>query len=163
MQYKLLRYSDAINPRRFMEGQEHDFEGKIGKIVFTTPVKDPVTKAKFWQTKVVFKFDDGTERTEMFKDAAQLNAIKIFYTTLDGPLPTDNLKDFNVAQFYERIDANKRAELKADIVHLQPQGRKLTATYRKMIENTFFFHLGTVIQKLKCVFHLETKKGLRSL
>jgi hypothetical protein len=113
MQYKLLRYSDAIYPRRFMEGQEHDFEGKIGKIVFTTPVKDPVTKEKFWQTKVAFKNDDGTERTEMFKDSAQLHAIKIFYSTLDSPLPTE--KDFNVAQFYEKFDADKRAELKADI------------------------------------------------
>ena len=113
MQYKLLRYSDAIYPRRFMEGQEHGFEGKIGKIVFTTPVKDPVPKEKFWQTNVVFKNDDGTERTEMFKDPAQLHAIKIFYTTLDSPLPTE--KDINVAQFFEKIDADKRAELKADI------------------------------------------------
>jgi hypothetical protein len=96
-----------------MEGQEHNIDGKIAKVVLTKPIKDPVTKDKFWDTTVVFKRDYGTEHTQTFKDAAHLNAIKVFYPTLDSPIPTE--KDFKVADFFENFDENKRAELESCI------------------------------------------------
>jgi hypothetical protein len=113
MQYKLYRYSDLLYPRKFMECQEHNFEGYgLGKIISTKPIKDPLSKEKFWDTEVLFKNEDGTEQTQFFKRPAYLDAIQLFDTT-EHSLPTET--NFMLADLFSKFDDNKRKELISNI------------------------------------------------
>jgi hypothetical protein len=113
MQYKLYRYSNLLYPRKYMESQQHHFEEYgLGMVVSTKPIKDPLTKEKFWETEVVFKNEDGTERKQLFKRPTYLDAIQLFYV-VENPLPTE--ESFGVADFYQKIDEKKREELHSNI------------------------------------------------
>jgi hypothetical protein len=114
LQYKLYRYSIALYPRMYMEGQEHEFEGiGLGKVLSSKPLKDPVTKDKSWQTEVMFRKPSGEDEIQLFTFPANDHAIQIFYETPEHPLPT--AADFRVAAFYVKFDAVKRAELEENI------------------------------------------------
>jgi hypothetical protein len=97
-----------------MEGQEHEFEGiGLGKVLSTKPLKDPITKEKSWQTEVLFRKQNGENEIRLFTLPANEDAIQMFYETPECPLPSS--KDFRVAAFYAKFDADKRAELEENI------------------------------------------------
>ena len=92
LQYKMKRYSFAMWPRKYHEGQSYEHaEYGFGTVCRCEPFKDPISKQKYWKNTVQFTREDGSSYETVFKTNAAKYPILAFPSFANGErsLPLD--------------------------------------------------------------------------
>ena len=94
MSYKYKRYNDAVYPRNYDKGMPFESEEYgTGLILDCKPIKDQITKEKFWIYTVQFKKEDGSTFVTDITYPAHEHIL--VFPRVNKPLP----KDFPIAPF----------------------------------------------------------------
>ena len=98
LQYKMKRYSFAMWPRKYHEGQSYEHaEYGFGTVCRCEPFKDPISKQKYWKNTVQFTREDGSGYETVFKTNAVKHVILVFPSCANGELTIPF--DFPLASF----------------------------------------------------------------
>ena len=100
LQYKLKRYCDALYPRKFSVHDEFhcDKLGK-GRVIEVQPMKDALTKIKYWNYTVVFG-STNSSTTEIFQLPSDESTILMFPNSNPCDLP----RSFPLAPFKGSVE-----------------------------------------------------------
>lgn len=151
MQYKLKRYSDAIYPRKYNVGDPFTSESKgQGQIVDAKPHRDLLTKEKFWEHKVRFKTETGSDDFEIVKVPARDTAIVMFPNVSPDELPFPG--QFPIASFRSDF-ASSLTDIKHGVVKVF-QALKLEETHQEELHWWTSF-LDSIPEDLSSVSHVQ--------
>ena len=106
LQYKMKRYSFAMWPRKYHEGQSYEHaEYGFGTVCRCEPFKDPISKQKYWKNTVQFTREDGSSYETVFKTNAAKLVILVFPSCANGERTL--ALDFPLAPLMERFQSPK--------------------------------------------------------